>query len=135
MPTYKVPEVGQRLAYNYNFAKVISNTLASDEKFFQWGQNVELYYYTRRTPPTGELRSREIHMGSRTSDRLSHTLALLIESPPEFVIVARGWHLRKSHPIENWIMDNYIVIKPELPYNLPNIGMRFYTLKPDKSSS
>lgn len=135
MPTYKVPEVGPRLAYNYNLTTTIINTLAPDERFFQWGQNVELYYYARRTPPTGELRSREIHMGSRTSDRLSYTLAQLEKSPPKFVIVARGWHLKESHPIENWILRNYMIVKPKLPYDLPDIGMRFYTLKSAKDSS
>lgn len=128
MPTYKVPEIGPRLAYNYNIAKTIDDILGPGESFLQWGHNVELYYYTRRTPPVGELRSGLIHKGSLGEKRVNNALNALKNAPPKLVVVARGWNLKHSHPIESWIINNYILIDPDLPPQLPNIGMKFYSL-------
>lgn len=128
MPMHKLPEIGPRLSYNYALSPLISELLKPNDKFLQWGHNVELYYYTGHFPSIGELRAGHILKGSRSRERIAKVLSELKNDPPPLVILARGWKLRATHPVESWIKDNYHLHEPNYSKPIPNIGIKFYTL-------
>ena len=129
MPMYKIPEIGPRLAYNYVLSPLINAQLGEEENFLQWGHNVELYYYTDKKPPIGELRAGHILKGNRGQERINKVLSELRKNPPTLIVLARGWRLRDEHPVEAWIKTRYVLHVFEYSELVPNIGITFYKLK------
>jgi hypothetical protein len=98
---------GDRLLLSQQAAKLINNLLLPEESFFQWGHYAELYYYSGRTPPAAELRSRQLFSGWFQTERTVQLLSDLEESRPELIVLVAGHEFPQEHPVPSWIMKNY----------------------------
>lgn len=116
-----------RLAYNRALARQIDRWLPPGQTFLQWGHHAELYYYTTRRPPAGELRAGHLFHGARTRERATRMLGALRADPPVLVLTTGAWTLdRRDHPVVEWIRRNYVPWDPPLPEQLRPPVARFY---------
>lgn len=121
---------GARLAYNYRLAGTIDALLPPNATFYQWGHYVELYYYTGRRPPAGELRSGHLFSGGRVRERALRLVGALDRERPELVLTAPSWPFERArHPVVDWLRENYVQFDPSLLVARWHSPFGFYCLR------
>lgn len=98
---------GDRLILGKRAAAIVNRLLRREEKFFQWGHNIELYAYAERRPAAGEFRSGALLNGTRKAERTAQLVADLESNLPELVIVVADHEFPRDHPVPKWIIKNY----------------------------
>ena len=65
---------------SYNLARNLDNVLKPGETFYEWGNETQLYYLTRRDPPSGVLTCDPLVQGP-LAEGLSLRVAADLRSP------------------------------------------------------
>ncbi|MBI5244472.1 MAG: hypothetical protein HY922_12470 [Elusimicrobia bacterium] len=87
----------------------LKDLLRRDEAFFQWGNEPELYFYSRRSPPTGILHIEPLLKGP-LKERLSERVLRELENKrPPLAVISRWTFFGESagHPAALWLARNY----------------------------
>lgn len=115
LPAYRLsPEAWSERKYGSVFvdsraaAHAIDALLAPGETFYQWGAETGLYFYTRRSPPSGaffHLPLLDGPLAQSLTDRVLHDLE---RTRPELVVVYRDPARDSSgHAIPDWVRERY----------------------------
>lgn len=116
-PFYRLPpEQWPAVKYGHRYygeakklGKNLRDVLQEDETFYQWGFEPELYFYSRKRPPTGVLHVRPLIRGP-LQEKLTKRVLSELKSRPPALVVASKWTFRdvpSDHPIARWIKNNY----------------------------
>ena len=92
-------------------ANRINGLLPPDASFYEWGDESGLYFSSKRRPLSGVLFSYPM-VGGMLADKLSQCLLVDLErAKPELVVVSKVTLTATlpSHPIVQWLQDNYRV--------------------------
>jgi hypothetical protein len=85
----------------------LDELLAPDETFFQWGDEIGLYFYSGRTPPTGIMWSYHMLHGPLVRSHSERVLGDLANQPPELIIARRDLLQHTDHPVVQWFLERY----------------------------
>ena len=118
LPTYgQSPDEWSRAKYRTDVfvdakrtAPVIDAALAPGETFFQWGDETELYFYTRRHPPTGLFYGYPmLVVGPLQPELAARVVRDLERTRPELLAVNVGYLYRamETHPVTQWLSRAY----------------------------
>jgi hypothetical protein len=117
LPTYaQSPDDWSRAKYHdvfveaRRFAPLIDAALAPGETFFQWGDETELYFYTRRSPPTGLFYAYPMLVAGPLREELAARVVHDLErTRPELLAVNSRYLVRgmEMHPVTQWLSRDY----------------------------
>ncbi|MCZ7648961.1 MAG: hypothetical protein M5U26_27510 [Planctomycetota bacterium] len=133
-PSYRLePEQWTRAKYPHErFVEVrelafdIERLLEPGERFYQWGKETGLYFYSKRRPPSGILFHEPLRAGPLTEPLRARLLADLEAARPELLVLASDapW----PPPLEAWVAARY----EPLPESWQPRGFRYLGLKGGK---
>jgi hypothetical protein len=116
IPDYAVPadewsvrKYGPIFVATERMADRIKAMLPAGASFYEWGEESGLYFSTKRRPPSGLVFSYPM-VGGMLATKLSRCLLDDLErAKPELVVVSKVTLTATlpSHPIVQWIQDNY----------------------------
>ena len=104
---------GEKTVEIYDFAKNLDGLLKKNENFYEWGGETQLYYTTRRYPPSGVFTSGPLSQGP-LADRLSlRVVSDLESSKPDLFLFNRNaangnWD---RNPILIYVETHYLPIR------------------------
>ena len=92
------------------FGNEIATNLLPDETFYEVGYEPGLYYYSRKSPPTGILMADHWESGP-PHDLFSRRVIQDLEAKkPELLVTTRFWTASPEHlqqPVMRWCLDHY----------------------------
>ncbi|MCK5225174.1 MAG: hypothetical protein KAQ89_00495, partial [Planctomycetes bacterium] len=79
-----------------------------NETLYVWGINPEIYFWTRRRPPTGVIWSTDLIQGPLAEEHTKRVIEDLEKSKPK-MIAFNMLHVNtpRNHPVMQWIVKNY----------------------------
>ncbi|MFH1153573.1 MAG: glycosyltransferase family 39 protein [Pseudomonadota bacterium] len=115
-PQYSIPS--DRWSYakqgpQYDLTRAISRELdrllEKDETMYVWGINPSFYFWTKRRVPTGVIWATDM-MDNPLAESLTRRALgdLKAESPEMIIINLQHIATPESHPVLQWIMENYV---------------------------
>ena len=115
LPQYKLtPDLWSANKYGPQFpitreiAKMIDEVFEPDDTLYVWGINPELYFWTKRRPPTGLFWSTDLFEGPLSKEHTKRVLEDLEKAKPNIVAVNMlQLNTPKNHPVILWIIKNY----------------------------
>jgi hypothetical protein len=94
LPSYRLPpEEWSRKKYGYVFVDSrrmgleLSRILAPDDSFFEWGNESGLYFYSKKSPPSGVFLNAHLGYQEFTDRLLARMMASLTREPPDLFVV------------------------------------------------
>ncbi len=92
-------------------AEAIDTVLAPSETFYEWGDETELYYYTRRSPPTGIFYVYPVIVNTPLRPVLeARVLQELQHALPDLLVVNTTYLYPGMQllPLGEWLSENYV---------------------------
>ena len=110
MPQYRLSpdewsarKQGSQYIYSKRLAMELDKMLQPDETFYVWGINPEIYYWSRRHPPTGIIWATDLMDNPLAESNSIRALEDLRRNPPEIIVVnMQHIDMPPEHPIINW---------------------------------
>jgi hypothetical protein len=84
----------------------LGSMIRPGETFFQWGNEPELYLYTRQSPPTGVMWAQFLQGGPLRLQLRSRALTQLSKAYPELVVFSRD-QPAPTGALGSWFKQNY----------------------------
>jgi hypothetical protein len=87
----------------------IRQRLGPDKTFYNWGWETGLYYYSKKSPPTGVLFNNVLQGGPLAVQLSSRVLKDLQTAPPDLLVLTR-WSVPaadETQPVAVWLRKNY----------------------------
>jgi hypothetical protein len=112
---------GSQFVLSKKLGEEINGLLKNDESLYVWGINPELYFWTKKSPPTGLIWATDTIDGPLAEEYTKRALNDLINANPDLLVVNR-LHIKTppGHPIIVWAQKNYIPISKN-----PNRGLLY----------
>jgi hypothetical protein len=83
-------KAGDAAVETYNLAQNLDDFLKPNETFYEWGDETQLYYLTRRTPPSGVLTCGPLTQGPLAEPLSQRVLNDLNRTAPDLFVLNRG---------------------------------------------
>lgn len=106
-PLRKYGEYGQLFVDAQRAGRAIGETLAPDERFWQWGYEPQLYFYSGRRPAASVLLLFPMTDGPVAQALSERVLRELQSRPPELIVTHPLYALPPGTPITTWIERRY----------------------------
>ena len=115
LPQYKftpnqwsINKYGPQFPITREIAKKINEIFKPDDTLYVWGINPELYFWTKRHPPTGVMWSTDLIEGPLAEEHTKRVLGDLKREKPEIIAVnLLQLKTPKNHPVILWVLKNY----------------------------
>ncbi|HJT24770.1 MAG TPA: hypothetical protein VJ873_09350, partial [bacterium] len=102
---------GPLFLQSYQLGREMNIWLKPDESFYEWGNETELYFAARRSPPSGVFYSYPLLNNPLAGDLAGRAVADLEKARPELVVLNMNYYvsedLFRRHPLLRWIQQNY----------------------------
>ena len=102
---------GPLFAESYQLGRELNIWLAPGESFYEWGNESELYFAARRSPPSGVFYSYPLLNNPLAGDLAARVVADLQKTKPELVVLNTNYYVSEDlfqrHPVLRWIRENY----------------------------
>ena len=124
---------GPQFPITKKIAKKIDEILEPNENLYVWGINPEIYFWTKRRPPTGVMWSTDLVEGPLADEHTKRALEDLEKEKPKMVAF-NLLHVKrpKNHPVILWILRNYQPMAGKsdwsIPYNRPPYNLPFFKI-------
>ncbi len=106
-------KAGDATVETYNLARNLDDFLKPTETFYEWGEETQLYYLTRRVPPSGVLTCDPLTQGPLADSLSCRVLNDLNRTAPDLFILNRGelagnWG---QNPVLNQMAKDYAPLR------------------------
>ena len=106
-------KAGDATVETYNLAQNLDNFLKPNETFYEWGGETQLYYLTRRAPPSGVLTCAPLTQGPLADSLSARVLNDLNRTEPDLFVLNRGelagpW---AGNPVLTQLKKNYVPLR------------------------
>ncbi len=91
----------------------LATLLPEGETFYMWGYESGLYYYSRRSPPTGVIFSNPVVREVLSEKICKRVIEDLSRRPPLLIVVAEPWNKKTPQGLRRWIEKNYSTADPK----------------------
>lgn len=99
---------GPQFPITRKIAQDIDKILEPDETLYVWGINPEIYFWTKRRPPTGIIWSTDLIEGPLAEEHTKRVLEDLKAKQPKMVAINMlQLQTPRNHPVILWILENY----------------------------
>jgi len=113
---------GPLFLQSYQLGRELDGMLEPGETFYEWGNESELYFAARRSPPSGVFYSYPLLDNPLAGDLAARVVTDLEKTRPEVVVLNMGYYtsadLFLRHPVLRWVKANYRTL-PESYYREP----------------
>lgn len=103
-------------------ALLVGDVLRPDETVWQFGDEPGLYFYCRKSPPTGVLAARNLVLGPGAERRARETLEALERARPDLVVLNLDPAFPREARTGAWIDAEYVPLR--LPAEFPGFALR-----------
>ena len=120
-------KAGDGAVETYNLARNLDNVLKPGETFYEWGDETQLYYLTRRDPPSGVFTCDPLMAGPLAESLSLRVAGDLRRHPPDLFLFNRGEALGDwgQNPVLTALEGDYVLLK-KVP---ASEGMIFFARK------
>ncbi len=120
-------KAGDGAVESYNLARNLDDVLKPGETFYEWGNETQLYYLTRRDPPSGVFTCDPLIQGPLAESLSLRVAEDLRRHPPDLFLFNRGEALGNwgQNPVLTGLESGYVLLK-KVP---ASEGMLFFARK------
>ena len=99
---------GPQFPITKKIAEKIDEILEPNENLYVWGINPEIYFWTKRRPPTGVMWATDVIEGPLAEEHTKRVLEDMEKEKPKMVAVNMlQIKTPRNHPVILWIIKNY----------------------------
>ncbi len=113
---------GPVFAQALQLGRELDGMLAPGETFYEWGNETELYFAARRSPPSGVFYSYPLLDNPLAQELSQRAVGDLEKARPEVIVLNTAYYLSPGlasrHPVLQWVLGHYQPF-PQNPYRKP----------------
>lgn len=102
---------GPLFQQSYQLGGELNGMLEPGETFYEWGNETELYFVSRRSPPSGVFYSYPLLYSPLAANLAARVVMDLERTRPELVVLNTtyytGGDIFQHHPVLHWVGQNY----------------------------
>ncbi len=110
---------GKLFLQSYQVGRALNTWLWPGETFYEWGNESELYFASRRSPPSGVFYGYPLLNNPLAGDLAARVVMDLEMKKPELIVLNTTYYLSSDllerHPVLRWVKENYDPVVEDPP--------------------